>query len=138
MIFPWPDLVNHLRKVTTYGADHLEVAAAPTTVESNVKCWIIRPGSGTDQTAFGLAETANDMILIEPYNSSDGLRVVRRGDSFKDTATDDIWNAVGPGTPVRQPSSFVNVTAKYSHIEVPVVRADIEAAGVHPTDIVEP
>lgn len=134
----YPDLVHHYRATSSYDANRQEVAGAPTTVELNVKAFIIRPGSGVSPTAFGQVEIGSDTILLDPYNANGTLRVVRADDWFKDVATSERWNAVGPGDPMRLPSSFASATPRYSHIEVRVERADIEAAGVRSSNILEP
>lgn len=134
----YPDRVDHYRMVTTFDSNGQETAAAPTTVETDVKAWIVRPGSGITPTAFGQIEIASDTILLHPYDSTGELRVVRSGDWFKDRVTEEVWNCAGPGDPIRLPSSFGSVKPRYSHIEVRVERANIEAAGVRPSDIMEP
>lgn len=134
----FPDLVDHYRPNTTFDSDNMETAAAPTTVEKVVKCWIVSPSSEVTPTVFGDVETAQDLILMQPYDGNGKLRVVRDNDFFEDRATGDRWIAQAPGRPIKLPSSFAGKTVRFSHIEVKIVRSDLESATVYPTTMVEP
>jgi len=134
----YPDRVDHYRRVTTIDANGQEKAAAPTTINVNLRAWIVRPDSSVTQMPFGQAELANDTILLEPYDANQELIRVEHGDFFVDRETKERWNARGPGDPIRLPSSFASVTPRYSHVEVTVVRSDLEADGVRPEEVWEP
>lgn len=134
----FPHLVDHYRPNTTFDATNMETAAAPTTVEKVVKCYIAKPGSDVMETAFGPVPTGEELILLQPYDSNGKLRVVRDNDFFEDRDTSLRWIAKGPGDPLPIPSSLAGHKVKFSHIEVKVVRSDLESATVYPTTMVEP
>ena len=123
---PSPHSFTQKRPTSTLDANGRKVIGVPTEIEVGIPGMMCPAGTGSEQTAFGVMETMNDIIVLEAVDDNDDPRVVQAGDLLIDEDTNNVWEATAPGNTYQNPSLFRRGLKIKHHLDVVVIRADPE------------